>query len=206
MKNKAGIVSGIAGIITVILAMVLLFNSFEHQEEADQKLQESKAELDRIVNRAVEFCEGKSSEECDQLMLEWFEECKKPEMKMISSCLDGRITNYLVINGLVESSSSKIQENIDNSKELMFPIKSEQIEKFNKATLNLLSACDEVRQISNDVIAEYGPDSEEFKAILEWYKPKQDECNQSIESIKNLCEQQRGTTEYPEVCDDPRLS
>jgi len=95
LVNKAEAFSAIAGIVILVLATVWILGSQERLAESQKDLDEATAEMDRIVNRAVQYCEGSSSYECDVLISEWYEECKKEEYKIIPSCHDGRIANYL---------------------------------------------------------------------------------------------------------------
>jgi len=95
LKNKADTISAIAGVIAVILAIFWVIVNQERLAESQKNLEEAIQKLDRIVNRAIVYCENSDSYECDELMNQWFEECKKPEYNKIPSCQDGRIQNYL---------------------------------------------------------------------------------------------------------------
>ena len=67
------------------------------------------AELSEIVERDVEFCEGKSTENCNEHMLFWLEKCQESEFERVPNCNDGKIINYLKINGLLERNDTESQ-------------------------------------------------------------------------------------------------
>lgn len=101
LGKKLSLISGVSAVIAVILAILLAMSGQERIAESQNELDEARQEVDGFVNRAILLCQDQSNSECDQLMMEWFEECKKEDLKMVPSCHDGRITNYLVVNGLL---------------------------------------------------------------------------------------------------------
>ena len=92
--------------------------SNERQKEADAKVQDSIQELDRLVNRAVVHCETDEIG-CNEIMKQWSEECKKPQMNNIPSCHDGRIANYLSKEPAVISEQTTMSQECKDAKEIM---------------------------------------------------------------------------------------
>ena len=97
----AGVSFSIIGLIAVIAYFVNVQPVLDERVKvANEKLQESINDLDRIVNRAIVHC-SEDNPGCDELMLQWAEECKNPELKDVPSCHDGRIDSYLTKRYLV---------------------------------------------------------------------------------------------------------
>ncbi len=97
--NAIFTIVGVISAIGLVSFNIVLMN--ERTEVSQERLDEARQEIDRIVNRAIEYCVGETSSECDQLMIDWFEECKKEDLTKIASCHDGRILSYLEENNLI---------------------------------------------------------------------------------------------------------
>jgi len=102
--------------IVVILSLISLIwfinYSTERTETVNERLQDANNDLDRIVDKAIVHCQTDGTG-CDVLMPQWLEECKKPEMKDIPSCHDGRIENYLSNYEFTNPNNTDIYEKID---------------------------------------------------------------------------------------------
>lgn len=103
--NKTNTIFATGGIIGLVSLIALFVHNVQIFDESSQEIQkelgEIVLEIDTIVNRDIELCEEQASSVCNKVMLAWQEECKKEEMKNVQSCNDGRITHYLIIQGLI---------------------------------------------------------------------------------------------------------
>lgn len=184
------IILPIIGLIALI-GFALQYTDLQNEklERLEQESQQNMMELDRLVNRAIVYCEGQSSTECDQIMQGWYNECKKEIMKEVPSCGDGRITEYLSKNNV--STESYLSSSTD---------------RINKAALRLLDVCTEINTERSKIIAEYGPYiPEELEGIWKQLEEEMKSCRDSVGQIKQDCENKKSTKDYYGACDDPRL-
>jgi len=107
-KNTIGI-SIIAVILSLISLIWFINYSTERTEAANERLQDAINDLDRIVDKAIIHCQTDGTG-CDVLMPQWLEECKKPEMKDIPSCHDGRIEQLLEIPIMMSEECRELKE------------------------------------------------------------------------------------------------
>lgn len=97
--NKLSAILSVIGLIStigLILFFVPLMN--ERSQEAQERLDNEIEKLDQIINKNITYCITSSDSRCEQVMLDWLEECKKEDLAKIPSCHDGRIIEYLKNN------------------------------------------------------------------------------------------------------------
>ena len=183
---------GIISTIGLILYYVPIMN--ERAEIAQERLDVERQKLNEIINKDIVYCIESLDSRCNQVMMGYFEECKKEELTKIPSCHDGRIFSYLETKNLIETNDNLTKSTVANTNQL------------NKISLQLFDSCLDALDRLNDGLAEYGPESKEFSSLLDDFKSVREECNKSAEDIKNYCKREKDTSNYFEACDDPRLN
>ncbi len=113
LGTKTTAVFSLLGVITLVVFFgYILPNDVEEQQENEMKLSEAIDDVDRIVNKAIVHCETDGLA-CNEIMSQWLERCKNPEMKDIPSCHDGRI-EQLIQNPIMMSDECRELKKILN--------------------------------------------------------------------------------------------
>jgi len=108
-KGKKQSVFTIVGIISMIIMgsfvigmIVYVIPLIENDQEIIiQEDDTSIPDLDSLVSRGISYCSEHQDESCDAVMLQWYAECNGVLKEYsLTSCLDGRISIYLVTRGL----------------------------------------------------------------------------------------------------------
>ncbi|WP_268543681.1 hypothetical protein [Candidatus Nitrosotenuis cloacae] len=181
----SSIIGGISGVaLLIFIITVYIPHSNERLAESTAKLEDARMKVDGFVNRAILLCADQSSGECDKLMIDWYNECQKSEMRDMPSCHDGRINKYLSRENLMNKQSSSESHITD--------------EVFDRPTLNpnndeYLKMMDERIQACQFTYEEYqkieleSSDIEWMNYVLSNYK-KIDDCASDIEHFVGECQ------------------